>query len=486
MSSLPTERTKRVLVVAYIFPPAGGAGVQRVTKFVRYLPQFGWDCSVLTVANPSVPVRDESLLDEIPESTVVRRARTFEPGYKLKNVVSAAATSGAKQTGVKSRIKSLAKRAIRAAGNSVLHPDAQILWYRHAVREGKRLLAELHHDAIFVTAPPFSQFLVGQALSKFSGLPLILDYRDEWGISNRYQENRQRNVLADWIQRRQQRSVLQAARSVIATTQRSAESLKELVQKVGSKATVSCIYNGYDQTDIDKTQLAAAAAAISSAPSARADDTRKLRIAYVGTLWNLTSIEPVVQAIQKLAQTERDLVSRLELIIAGRRTGDQDAILDRLNNLPCVVKREGYVAHDRAIEIMNSSDCLSLLLSDVPEAVRVMPAKTFEYMALQKPILNIGPRGEVTDVLHDCPFAESFEPSDIAGITNYLRAGLRGELATDEITIGEHWTPARFERKTLCGQLANVLNESCSMSQHRVRAIDHFESLQAVENGAAS
>ena len=92
---------RRVLVVAYVFPPAGGAGVQRVTKFVKYLPEFGWDCSVLTVANPSVPVFDETLAKDVPESTVVRVARTLEPGYALKNAVSAGSggASSKKQSG---------------------------------------------------------------------------------------------------------------------------------------------------------------------------------------------------------------------------------------------------------------------------------------------------------------------------------------------------------------------------------------------------
>ncbi len=89
---------RRVLVVAYVFPPAGGAGVQRVTKFVKYLPEFGWDCSVLTVANPSVPVFDETLAKEIPESTVVRQARTLEPGYALKNAVSAGSDTASSST----------------------------------------------------------------------------------------------------------------------------------------------------------------------------------------------------------------------------------------------------------------------------------------------------------------------------------------------------------------------------------------------------
>ena len=75
---------KRLLLISYHFPPVGGAGVQRPVKFVKYLRQFGWDVSVLMAANPSVPVFDNSLLDDIPEDTHLVKARTWEPDYALK------------------------------------------------------------------------------------------------------------------------------------------------------------------------------------------------------------------------------------------------------------------------------------------------------------------------------------------------------------------------------------------------------------------
>src|SRR5262245_20547383 len=109
---------KRVLYVAYEFPPVGGAGVQRTTKFVKYLPEFGWDVSVLTVANPSVPLLDHSLADEIPADTVVCRAPTLEPSYKVKATVTA---GSARRRGV----RSLVRGAARAAARTVLQPDPQ-------------------------------------------------------------------------------------------------------------------------------------------------------------------------------------------------------------------------------------------------------------------------------------------------------------------------------------------------------------------------
>jgi len=465
MTSFPNQIPRRVLVVAYVFPPSGGAGVQRVTKFVRYLPEFGWECSVLTVANPSVPVFDDTLCSEIPDSTVVRRARSLEPGYGFKQAVSASAQAGHRRSLI-SRTKSLLKGVLRTVGNAVLQPDAQILWQPGAVREGTRLLRELRHDAIFVTAPPFSSLLVGAELSRRSGLPLIVDYRDEWGISNRYQENRQKSRLSHWIQARMQRRVLRQARSVVATTRRSRNALRETVRLSGGTAPVTCLYNGYDAADLSCAQTTAAAQT-----GFRPSDASRLRLAYVGTLWNLTSIEPIVDAICRVNSERPDLAAGIDLIIAGRRTSDQDAVLDRLAGTACHVQREGYVDHARALNIMHSADAQCLLLSDVEEAGRVVPAKTFEYLGIRRPILAVVPDGEVQELLTGCPFAEIFSPRDVSGIADSLIRRLEDKSDpparkagfTRDSECAPDWSPERFERRALTGQLAVLLNDVCGM-----------------------
>src|SRR5215203_1214966 len=173
-----STRRRRALFVAYTFPPVGGAGVQRTTKFVKYLPQFGWQTSVLTVSNPSVPVRDESLCRDVPASTHVVRARTFEPGYGTK----AALAKGRLRRGRSSVFTRVLHRAVTA----VLQPDPQVLWNGPAFLSGMRALRSAPHHAIIASAPPFSSLLLGAALSRATKIPLVLDYRDEWGVSNKY------------------------------------------------------------------------------------------------------------------------------------------------------------------------------------------------------------------------------------------------------------------------------------------------------------
>ena len=406
---------------------------KRAAKFVKYLPLQGWKTSVLTVSNPSVPVFDESLNSDIPEDAVIRYAKTLEPGYGLKSLVSAG------RDGKPGPISKIVKSSIRSLCNMILQPDSQILWWPSAVAQGMRLLNEIDHHAIFVSAPPFSSFMVGATLSRKTGLPLVLDYRDEWDISNTYWENKQKGPLSRWIQSKMQRNIVERADGLIATTQSSAASLQRIANQVGSRAKVTHIYNGYDAADfqtavhvpdltsqtrhrgdVSESGEATCTAAAASLRGYDEPSNGRFRLAYVGTLWTLTSVGPLVQSLEQLAAQHPELARRLEVVFAGRRTGAQNKLIDRILELSCHVQQQPYLEHGRAIDLMRRSDGLCLLLSDVPHANRIVPAKVFEYMAARKPILAIAPDGEVSDILADCPHARICRPSDTNRIVQVL------------------------------------------------------------------
>ena len=433
---------RRALLISYPFPPVGGAGVQRVTKFTKYLPQAGWLTSVLTVENPSVPLVDQSLGHDIPPETIVRRARTWEPSYSLKTAVSAGGGSGRQR-----RLSALpaAKAMVRRFANLVLQPDPQILWMPGAVRDGLKLLREVPHAAIVATGPPFSTFLIGAALSRRTKLPLILDYRDEWGLSNTLWENKRLDGLSTKIQMRMHQRVVRQAAALVATTKASAASLEAIRDQSGARAQVTCIYNGYDPDDF---------------PGALADrlaSDGRYRLVYAGTLWSLTSVEPLVEAALELARRRPDLAGRLELVFAGRRTGAQQSFLDRLSDSPCRVVELPYLDHSGAIELISSADGLCALLTDTPGAERVVPAKLFESMAAQKPIVMIAPAGEAWELLKPYPAAHVFDPKDIAGIANGLAGEIERTASGDDIDWSG-WDGAQYERKNQARQLAAILD----------------------------
>lgn len=443
------DRVRRVLFVSYLFPPTGGVGVQRITKFVKHLPACGWTPSVLTAANPSVPLRDETLCRDVPPGTIIRTARTLEPGYRWKESV---AGGDAAATGWTKRLQAGVRQAARSLANSLLQPDPQILWRPHAIRAGLDLLRETPHDAIVATGPPFSTFLVGAALSRKTRLPLILDYRDEWGISNRYWENKRQGWLANRLQARMQNSVNRAADVILATSPSSAGALAELAEAAGSFARTTWIYNGFDPDDFQPGAL----------PDALpAEHAGKLRLTCVGTLWNLNPVAPIVRGVRRLIHQSPDLASRLELVVVGRRMPEQEAELDQLNGSPVTVRRLPFVPHDQAVAAMRDADALLLLNADLPHAERIINAKSFEYIAARRPMLVAAPRGDLWTLLEDIPETHLCRPADTAGIAEAL-AGLVQRFATGGRVPDTDGDISMFDRRELAGELAVLLDDLSS------------------------
>lgn len=445
------HRYRRVLFIAYQFPPVGGVGVHRVTKYVKYLPNFDWNSSVLTVSNPSVPLLDESLLNDIPAGTIIRRARTYEPGYALKKKVS----GGQNQRDV---FVSRMKTAVRTLGNMLLQPDAQVLWHPNAYRQGLRLLRDLHHDAIIATGPPFSSFLLGAKLAKKTGLPLILDYRDEWDISNAYWENKSQSCFSNWWQTRQQHAVLRKADVVCATTPSSANAIHKVAQLAGSQACSEFIYNGFDPEDYPSN--------IAVSKQDFGNGTHRFRLSFIGTLWNLNSIEPIVHALETLNRNSPALAAEIELLLAGRRTEEQDAILNRLETTNVALTRLPFVSHSDAVSLMRSSDSLLMINSNLPQTQRIINAKTFEYMAARRPMFVVAPKGDVWDIVQNLPGSVLCEPSQVDQIADRL------ELLIEQHRCGiQHsectWDIEQFHRSRLTNQLAELLNRTVEARQVR-------------------
>lgn len=451
---MTSPRRRRVLFISYAFPPTGGVGVQRVAKFVRYLPEYGWDCSVLTVENPSVPLLDESLTRQIPPQTIIRRARTWEPGYAVKQAVSASATSA--QGNVLTRS---IKSGLRRLAGGVLQPDPQILWRRNALAAGLQLLRDSPHDAIIATGPPFSSLLLGEKLKRRSGVPLVLDYRDEWGISNAYWENKRPGPVARRVQEWMQRRCLREADLILATTPSSTAAIARLADEAGSRARSACVYNGYDPGDFPS---------FDERTISRPDyghGTALYRLASVGTLWALNPIDPLIAAIERLAATAPQLLSELELVVAGRRTAEQEQQLDRLCGLPCRLVRLPFVSHAEACRLMRSADGLLLLNADYPDTQRIINAKTFEYMAARRPIFVIAPQGDLTELVRDLPGTVLTNPRDPKQIADQLSLQLEQHRLGVRLDEGL-WNIARFERQRLAGELAGLLDGLCGQPSH--------------------
>jgi glycosyltransferase involved in cell wall biosynthesis len=241
--------------------------------------------------------------------------------------------------------------------------------------------------------------------------------------------------------------VLRSADAVIATTQASTARLAQRASEAGANPIAECIYNGWDPGDL--VDASSATAAVPPNPG-------KFRLVYTGTLWNLTSIAPVVEAVEHLALHHPSLAARLELVILGRKTPDQERLLARLDATSTTVYLPDYAPHAVALATMQSADALLLLLSDVPGAERVAPAKLFEYLAVGRPLLAVTPDGETAGIVRSVEADGWRAAHDVAGITGWLVARLEGRTAA--APPGREATRASFQRRSQASQLAALLD----------------------------
>src|SRR5689334_11124264 len=148
---------KKVLIIAYYWPPSGGSGVQRWLKFVKYLPQYGWTPYVFTPENPSFAVRDESLLNDVPAEAEVLHFPIWEPyeAFLALSKFAGGKPKAARPTDLVSTGKrSLFQRVSTWVRGNLFVPDPRMFWVRPSVKFLTEFLKANHIRTIVTTGPP--------------------------------------------------------------------------------------------------------------------------------------------------------------------------------------------------------------------------------------------------------------------------------------------------------------------------------------------
>ena len=170
----------KILYFTYYWPPAGGPGVQRNLKFVKYLKKLGWDPIVVTLKNGTYPSIDKSLEKEVPSDLKVVRTKTTEP-FLLYNLLQGKTKKEATValSGVQNN-KSLFKRFSLFIRSFLFVPDARVGWKNHAIKAAEKIISSEDIKAIVTTGPPHSTHLTGLYLKKKYNIPWLMDFRDPW------------------------------------------------------------------------------------------------------------------------------------------------------------------------------------------------------------------------------------------------------------------------------------------------------------------
>ncbi|MGO2358619.1 glycosyl transferase family 1 [Mesonia sp.] len=427
---------KKVLIVLYYWPPAGGPGVQRWLKFVKYLPEFGIEPIVYAPQNPNYPMIDESLLDEIPSSVQVIKHPIFEP-YAAAKLFSKAKTETISSGIIRKEKKqsSLEKTLLYIRGNFFV-PDARKFWVKPSVKFLKEFIIKEAIETVITTGPPHSLHLIGLQLKQALGVCWIADFRDPWTTIGYHQELKltQKNTEKHLALEKQ---VLQEADTVIVT---SFTTQKEFSAK--TNRPVITITNGFDgEVESENVQL-----------------DEKFTISHIGSLLSKRNPEVLWKVLSDLCITHADFKKAFQLQLIGKVS---EEVLEDLKAYDLVDNYTyfGYVKYSLINDYQKSSQVLLLIEIDSEITQGIIPGKLFEYLKSNRPILAIGPENwDVGAVLKKTQRDPFLLHEDYEGlkerILNYFNRYLSHQLEVKKASI------AAYHRKELTSQLASVLHKT--------------------------
>jgi len=403
----------RVLLVAFHFPPqAGSSGVLRTLKFCRYLPQFGWLPTVLTV-HPRVYDRiDESQLGEIPPQAEILRAFALDSRRHL----------------------SWGQRYLKQTAL----PDRWVSWVLGALPVGLYQIQARHIDAIFTTYPIATSPLIGYLLHRLTGKPWVIDFRDSMTEDNYPFDPATRRVYR-WIE---QKAIQHG--SLFVFTARSA--MRMYLERYPALKADRCLLlpNGYDEADFENIQVR---------PQR---DSGKVRLLHSGLIypWERNP-RPFFQALAQLKASGH--ISRETLAVDLRASGSEQEFQSYVNELGIADLVHFEPALSYRIALSDASDADALLLIQGAVCNHQVPAKTYEYLRLGKPVLALTDgAGDTAVLLEEVGGATIVDPEDSQAISKAL------PLFLDQVRRRLHPLPKpeayrRYSRVAETSQLAVAL-----------------------------
>lgn len=422
---------KKLLIITYYWPPSGGAGVQRFLKFVKYLPQFDVVPYVLTVENPTYPILDKSLADEVPEWLNVFKSKTVEPFAFYAKFTGKSVSDSTKPTIELNSSKWKSKVGTWIRANFFL-PDARIGWYFTAHKKAFSIIEEHDIDAVITTGPPHSVHLIGKHIKKKSDIRWIADFRDPWSQIY-YNQSLPKTSLAQSIDKKIERSVLSKADDVLVVS----PSMKKL-QKTITDRSYHVVPNGFDHEDFKDIKQ-------------KSKNSDSLVIRHVGNIGELSVPYNLFKALSKLPAE-----NRLEVEFIGNVHPEVHQLINRYG-LQKTVRIKPYVPHDQAIQAMKDTDLLLLVIPDSKNNELILTGKLFEYIGSQKPIVFIGPDGDAKDILLDLGYNFFFEHKENHELQELLLQINGGEFQEPKLSPLENLKSHPFSRFQLTEKLSQIV-----------------------------
>lgn len=413
---------KRILMIAYHFPPlAGSSGIQRTLRFVQHLPAFGWQACVLTASTHAYERTSDDLKATVPEGTPIRRAFALDTARHL----------------------SLGGRYLAA----MARPDRWMSWRFDAVRQGMRMIREFKPQAIWSTYPIASAHVIGAELQRRSGLPWIADFRDPMA-----QDGYPADPLTWQAYRKIELQALQNAARCTFTTPSAAAQYRLRYPPASEKITV--LENGYDEESF-----------VSAA--------------------TLSSAEPLTPGAKTLLHSgivypsERDptqlFIALRRLDQAGAITPEQLKIRFRAAVAETLLRKlsseHGVQAYIEICPALNYQDALGemlaadgLLVLQASNCNAQIPAKVYEYLRAGRPVLCLSdPIGDTAQMLRNAGITAIARLDDAEDIAQLLMCFL-GKGSSTPSTLARSQSILAASRHNRTAQLSQLLNQTVAFT----------------------
>jgi glycosyltransferase involved in cell wall biosynthesis len=439
---LENKYMPHVLVVAYHFPPVGGAGVQRISKFIKYLENYNYFCTVIRGPVNGKVENDKTLLADIPKTCKIVNVDENINNYKINFI---------KKVIVKLKFTN----------------KFSYWWNEQVLKKGAELTSEFKFDLIFCTMSPFESAKPVCLLSKKTGVPWVADLRDPWALDEVFVYS---SFLHRYIDKVKMYRSLNSAERIIMNTPTAMKICKRVFPKITQKKVVS-ITNGYDSEDF---------------VFQKGIENKKFQIVHAGFLHTETGFEVrrkkkyyqlfgkimpgvdflsrshyyLLKAIEQLIMNKPNLKENIEIVLVGSLSSIDKEIVDA-STVKNLFKFKGYLGHAETIKMLINSDLLFLPMHIPGKQKRasIVPGKTYEYMATGRPILAAVPEGDARDFLKKRGNVYVCSPNDVVAITKAIQDVYENKFNNKLISKWDEDYVAQFERNELTKKLARLFND---------------------------
>ncbi|MEN8124173.1 MAG: glycosyltransferase family 4 protein [Bacteroidota bacterium] len=419
----------KALIITYYWPPAGGSGVQRWLKFVKYLQDFGIDPVVYTVDNPKYIFIDDSLEDEIPKNIEILKQPIWEPNNLLSLIKSKQKETSA---GFLNSNPSFFEKQLQYIRANYFIPDSRKYWIKPSVDFLSNYLQHNDIDVIITTGPPHSLHLIGLLLKQKFSLKWIADFRDPWTDID-YFHQLPLTKKSKKKHHKLEAKVLKNADAVLVV----GKTMQEKYQTFNKNTIV--ISNGFDgeiNTDIDNL-----------------DD--KFSISHIGMMNADRNPKMFWKVLTNLIKEDSEFSTDLQVNLIGKVAPEilREIISLSLKNHVNLID---YLPHNKVLQFQRKSQVLLLAVNKVPSAKGIVTGKIFEYLQANRPILAIAPQdGDLAEIIKKTNSGFVIEFGDEENlkeiILNLYKKYKERNLITETQNI------AQYHRKNLTEKLVEVI-----------------------------